>query len=274
MKNTEEYNRQQKTKTFPIHFKINGKTVTDKRAIANTFNNYVVNIGPTLANDIPQSPTEPTSFIKQRTIHTLFLKPVIKEKVAMLVKSIKSSSPGWDYISPYIVKSTLSTFIGPLTHVLNLSITKGVFPNELKIAKVLPFFKSSDNMLITNYRPISVLPIFSKILEKLMYTRLLEFINKHKILYDYQFGFRKLHSTTMALMILVDKITTALDEGNSAIGIFLDFRKAFDTVDHNILFKKLECYGVRGLSLSWFKSYLTNRKQFVNYDVSNPMQST
>ena len=112
---------------------------------------------------------------------------------------------------------------------------------------------------------MSVLPVFSKILERLMYSRLLNFINKNNILYSYQFGFRLDHSPNLALIFLVDKISSALEDGDYVLGLFLDFSKAFDTVNHDILFQKLQFYGIRGLALNWFKSYLQSREQFVDF---------
>ena len=121
-------------------------------------------------------------------------------------------------------------------------------------------------MMFSNYRPVSVLPVFSKLLERLMYNRLLSFINKYKLLYSYQFGFRAEHSPNLAMIFLVDKISNALEKGDYVLGLFLDFSKAFDTVNHDILFIKLEHYGIRGLALEWFRSYLSERKQFVDYE--------
>ena len=147
-----------------------------------------------------------------------------------------------------------------------MSLAQGIFPNELKKAKVIPLYKANDPMLFSNYRPISLLPLFSKVLEKIMYSRLIKFINKHKLLIEYQFGFRKDHSTYMALIVLLDKITSALDNGDFTIAVLIDFRKAFDTVDHQILLEKLYHYGIRGIAFDWIKSYLTNRQQQVSYN--------
>ena len=121
-------------------------------------------------------------------------------------------------------------------------------------------------MLFNNYRPISLLPFFSKLFEWLMYNRLIDFIEKHHLLYQFQFGFRKNHSTFMALVILLEKVTEALDNSEFAICILIDIRKAFDTVEHNILMQKLHHYGIRGNALQWFNSYLSNRQQYVNYN--------
>ena len=130
----------------------------------------------------------------------------------------------------------------------------------MKIAKVIPIYKSGDEALTCNYRPISVLNFFSKIFEKIMYNY---FINEHNILYSYQFGFRQTYSTNHAIITLVEKINEALYKGNIMIGVYIDLKKAFDTVNHNILLKKLYAYGIRGNVLKWFKSYLHNRQQFV-----------
>ena len=154
----------------------------------------------------------------------------------------------------------------PLTYICNLSLQEGVFPDELKIANVIPLFKNDDPELFNNYRPVSLLCTVSKLFEKIMYNRLLSFLDIYKILFSYQFGFRKHHSTYMALMTLMDNLINCLDNGEYVIGIFLDFSKAFDTVDHSILLQKLSSYGIRGSTLNWFQSYLTNRYQFVTYN--------
>ena len=248
---------------------INEKVSTNSNDISNAFNSFFTNIGPSLASKIPSDNRNPSIFMKHEVAQNMVLDGVVSNEVIKIITTLKDGSAGWDDISARIVKCTFDSFITPLTHVLNMSITKGVFPDELKIARVVPLFKSGDPMLFSNYRPVSVLPIFSKILERLMYNRLLKFINDNKILYLYQFGFRGGHSPNLALIFLVDKISSALENGDYVLGLFLDFSKAFDTVNHDILFVKLDFYGIKGTPLNWFKSYLRNRKQYVVYNEVN-----
>ena len=154
----------------------------------------------------------------------------------------------------------------PLSRLTNLSFSQVVFPNHLKVALVSPLYKGEDPMTFSNYRPISLPPLFSQILEKLMYNRLLSFLNKCKIINKNQFGFRNNHSTYMALLIMLENVRNSLDNGECAIGVFLDFQKAFDTVDHDISLNKLYDYGFRGIALEWFKSYMSNRYEIVKYN--------
>ena len=119
-----------------------------------------------------------------------------------ILKDMKNSSPGWDCISPKIVMQTYRYFLEPLIHVTNMSILLGVFPDERKIAKVIPLYKGGESKLLVNHRPMSVLPVFSKVFERLMYNPILEFINENGVIYYLQFGFRKNHSTAMALTLM------------------------------------------------------------------------
>ena len=136
----------------------------------------------------------------------------------------------------------------------------------MKLANVLPLFKSGDPLLFNNFRPVSLLCVLSKVFEKVMYSRLNNFLEQQKILIKNQFAFRKYHSSYMALMIMMDEIIKALNNDDCVVGIFLDFSKAFDTVNHDILLDKLCHYGVRDNALDWFRSYLSGRRQFVTYN--------
>ena len=142
----------------------------------------------------------------------------------------------------------------------------GVFPDELKIAKVIPHFKTGNRNPVSNYRPISILPTLSKIFEKLIHKRIYEFLESHNIIYDCQFGFRQKHSTIHAVQTAVTSVIKSLNASNQIMGIFIDFSKAFDIIKHDILFKKLNHYGIRGIALELINSYFCNRKQYVYYD--------
>ena len=133
------------------------------------------------------------------------------------------------------VKESINYISEPLTYVLNISINSGLLPAQLKLVRVVPLYKSGDKSLLSNYRPLSVLPVFSKFLEKVVYNLLIRFFDKYEILYNNQYGFRKKHSTSLALLYLRDKITSAIDERKHTINIFLDLSKAFDTVNHRNL---------------------------------------
>ena len=152
----------------------------------------------------------------------------------------------------------------PLETIFNASLSTGIVPTILKLAKVIPIFKKALQNCLNNYRPISLLSIFNKILEKLVYKRLHQYLEKKKILYYKQFGFRTTYSTTYALLSIADKIKEAIDHHDCACGTFLDLIKAFDTVSHDILIEKFEFYGVGGLANKCFSSCLSNRRQFVS----------
>ena len=162
-----------------------------------------------------------------------------------------------------IFKPFIKEYIKPLTYVINKSFESDKFPNLLKFAKTIPIFKSGGKSMVSNYRPISVLSVFAKVYEKIMANHLLE-KNSNNTLYKFQFGFRKHFSTSHAIISLEERINKVISSDKYMIGVFLDFRKAYDTVNHSILLKKLYKYGVRGHILDWFKSYLTDRQQFVS----------
>ena len=152
---------------------------------------------------------------------------------------------------------------------LDLIAITCICPDKFKIARVIPIYKKGYHSDLGNYRPISLLSIFSKLLEKLMYKRLLKFLEKYSILTSNQFGFRAKHSTIHAILSIINEIQNAIEDGLFSCGIFLDLSKAFDTVNHNILVHKLKYIGVRGIANNWFVSYLSNRKQFVSIGSQN-----
>ena len=239
---------------FPSFFRSDGSVITDPAEIANGFCNYFTNVGPKLAAKIPPVNTSFRSFLNGQTHESLALKPTTVEELNDICMSLKSGkAPGYDDISMHVIKNTFEIVSEPLKNIINLSFSKGIFPDKLKVAKVIPVFKADEPDLFTNYRPISLLPNFSKFFEKVMHNRLVEFANSQDIFYHLQFGFRKTHSTALSLIYLVNKIATSIDQSEITAGVFLDLSKVFDTLDHQILFDKLEHYGVRGLALQWIK---------------------
>ena len=142
-------------------------------------------------------------------------------------------------------------------------------PSGFKTARVIPIYKKGEKTECSNYRPISMLNIFNKILEKLVFTRVISFLNKNKIIYNNQFGFISNHSTSQALVNVLDRVYESLDKGDIAVGVYLDIEKAFDCINHNILLDKLKYYGIRGVAWNWFSSYLENRKQFVSVNYTS-----
>ena len=198
---------------------------------------------------------------------TFFLSPVTTSEVNSLIGTLdRSKASGYDDLTVRLLVDARDYVSEPLAYILNLSFSTGIFPDKLKVARVVPIFKKGDKTAPGNYRPISVLPVISKLFEKLVNTRIVKYFEQNDIFYEHQYGFRHGYSTKLSLINLINQITQYTDEGRITIGVFIDFAKAFDTINHSILFKKLEHYGIRGIVLQLFKNYLTNRKQFVVYD--------
>ena len=163
-------------------------------------------------------------------------------------------------------KQAFSNLVEPLYYIVNLSFEHGRVPDQLKIAEVIPVFKAGDPTLISNYRRISILPVFSNVFERLIYNRLMNYVTEQNILYNFQFGFRKHYSIEMAISVLIDNISKAIDNKQHIIGAFRDFAKAFDTVNHRILLGKLTHYRIRGNILEWIHNYLSNKYQRVKFN--------
>ena len=192
-----------------------------------------------------------------------------KETLFNTLNIRKSTGP--NSIPTKLIKQIKDVILAPLAKLINRSFHNGVFPNILKIAEVIPIFKSESRVACNNYRPIFLLSNIGKIIEKLMHKHLYSFLETQNCFYPAQFGFRLNVSTNNALMSIIENIQTQLDEGKYCTGVFVDLKKVFDTVDHNILLRKLDYYGIRGIANEWFCSYLKKRKQFVS--IQNNMSS-
>lgn len=245
--------------------KIEGRLTNDVNLIVNKFNEYFINIGPNLAKQIPAVSGKHLDYMTETKFSdSFYARPTDECEIIDIVNGLKANtSPGYDEVSPKIIKLVIPLIVSPLTTIFNKSLVNGIFPSKLKTAKVCPIYKGDDKHELCNYRPISVLPIFSKILEKIMCKRLLLYLEANGILTNRQYGFREAHSTCLAIMDLIDEISEALDNKEVAVGVFMDLSKAFDTLNHDILLDKLNIYGIRGTMNDWFRSYLRNRKQFV-----------
>ncbi|MBY0580760.1 MAG: hypothetical protein K2P53_03665 [Rickettsiales bacterium] len=244
--------------------------ITEPYLISEKFNTFFTNVAQKLKSNIHSSYINYTKYLKYPNLHSLLLSPTNSLEVSSLISKLKPrKSIGPNSIPTNILIDFNSEFSNILSKLFNKSFINGTFPNLLKLSCVIPIFKNGSKLLCTNYRPISLLSNISKLLEKLMYSRVYSFLNSFNCLNEFQFGFRSKHSTCHALISITEKIRKALDNSNFVCGIFIDLQKAFDTVDHNILISKLKHYGIRGIVNDWFRSYLTDRKQFVSINGYN-----
>ena len=186
--------------------------------IADEFNNLFVSIGPQLANNISNT-VSPLSYVDS-VVNSIVISTITTLEVRNIILSTKNISPGWDDIPACVGKKCTDHYIEPLTHIINNSIQEGVFPSELKLARVVPLFKSGDSNQITNFRPISVLTFFSKIFERVMYNNLVHLLDSNARLYQYQFGYQQGQSTQKAIITVVEKITSSLDNGDLVNVVF------------------------------------------------------
>ena len=248
-------------------FVVNEEMISDPSLISNKFCNFFSNVGKKLAESIPKSKKNFVDFMEDPNPNSLFLAPTDEIEIERLIQKLPNkSSSGFDGISNILLKGLSGVLKNPLAIVFNKSLLEGTFPNNMKISEVSPVYKAKDKRFLTNYRPISLLPVMSKVLEKVVYKRLYGFLINNNILYASQYGFRSKHSTVNAITEMIGKIIKGFEENKITLGVFLDLSKAFDTLEHKTLITKLENYGIRGLAKSWFESYLSERKLYVKYN--------
>ena len=228
-------------------------------------NDFFVSIGRKMADAIPDvhsSVLTPPPVISMKNL--IFLQPTTSDEVETVINALKNDKAIRIMdVETKFIKFSKNILSPVLSDLFNVCIAQGLFPDCLKIAEVIPIFKKGDHNLATNYRPISILSQFDKIFEKLIYIRISSYLEKYDLLNKNQFGFRENSSTNFAIAHIHDNILRNVDLGLHTCCIFLDFSKAFDTVNHQILLAKLQKYfGIRGKPLDLFKSYLSNRYQY------------
>ena len=228
--------------------------------IANAFNKFFVNVGKSMADTIPDCDNVIHS---PRITKSFVLRETTAEEIQKLIDNLsENKSCREDDIPIKFLKLSSSIISDFLAYIFNKCVLLGIYPSILKVAKVIPLYKKDQKDDCSNYRPISLLIHINKIFEKLIHKRMYSFLQKNKILNNNQYGFRKNSSTAFAIYDLIENKLKSLDENLYTCALYVDLSKAFDTVDHRILIKKMEHYGVRGIPLELFKSYLSNRTQY------------
>ena len=208
-----------------------------------------MNVGPNTEKSIPVNPKiKPENFLNDRNQLNFLIAHISHEEVLDIIHQLENKSTGPQSIPIKLLKLVPDLILIPLCKIINHSFQTGVYPDALKISEVILIHKGGSTEELDNYRPIALSSIFDKIIEKLFHKRLYDFLQENNILFQNQFGFRKNNSTTFALIQITEKIKETIDDKRYGCGIFIDLRKAFDTVNHDILLRKLEHYGIRGKS--------------------------
>ena len=218
-------------------------------------------MGATLAQNFVHS-TNYRNFLT-RCDSQFVIAPATPSEIKDTVLNMRNSCPGYDNLPTRLFKDNIDSLADIITHLCNKSFAEGIFPERLKVARVTCVYKAGDRSEFKNYRPISVLCCFDKILEKLITNRIVNYFDSNNLFTHSQFGFRKQLSTSDAVQQMVSYLYDAFDEGETAVGVFLDLARAFDGIHRGILLDKLDFYGVTGTSLSWFHSFLSSRRQYV-----------
>ena len=248
----------------------NGEITSCSQKIAEKFNDYFVNIAANLKDNINNpSSARYSKFLKNQTTNSIYLAEVEPGEIKEIIAGLKEKTTSDTKICPLKHLNGITKLHEALAVTINCSLNEGIFPSQLKVAKVIPIHKGGTKTDVANYRPISLLSTFSKIYEKVMRARLTNFLETYDILYEMQYGFRKGRSCEHALLVAQNELLSNLSKKQITMLLLIDFSKAFDMVDHEILLKKLQHYGIRGNALNWIKSYLSNRMQFVSINGKN-----
>ncbi len=244
----------------------NGQEISNDLEIANTFNDFFVRIGKEISDNVPPTTVNFEDYMPHLpNIMPLNLQNTTPAHIIATVKTMAAkNSADFDGVTSKMIKLVIHKIASPLSHIFNLSLSLGIFPSKLKKSRVIPIFKSGLKTDCDNYRPISLLSSISKVLEKIVAAKLLDHLTENNILYDHQYGFTPGKSTEQNLIQITNYITSALNDNDYCIGVFIDLKKAFDVCSHPILLKKLSLIGVNDTALNWFKTYLSNRTQCVN----------
>ena len=245
----------------------NGVTLNDSGEMAEEFTEHFSTVADKLYQNQPQIPLyQPSHYMRSSPVaQSFYFSPTDPQEIRNIIGKLRSkNSCSLDGITTKMMKCFPTNLICVLSYLVNRSLSEGLFPSLYKHTKVVPIPKKGGRATdVQNYRPISLLPSLSKIFEKVASKRLISFLNKHKILNPNQFGFRKNHSTADASAFVINQIACNIDKGLYTMGIFCDLSKAFDCLHIPTLIKKLKHYGVRGLALNWFQSYMNGRSQVV-----------
>ena len=243
---------------------VKSSLTTNQQEIVEEFNDFFSKVGPKLAKNIDNSAHNFNEYLGSPQPQSILISKTNVNEISGIINKLKNDkSPGYDSYNAKFLKLCSPVISPVLCDIFNKMVKSGIYPDDLKVAKVVPIYKSGDTTKCTNYRPISVLSIINNIFEKILYKRLYDYLEKFEILYQNQYGFRRGHSTMHALVELVGNIKNSIDNGEMTCGIFVDLSKAFDTVNHKILLDKLNHYGFGGKANQLLASYLTNRKQYV-----------
>ena len=236
---------------------------SNEEDISKIFNDYFCNIGTRLSSNIPISPSDPLQYVEFNNVSCFHLYAVSSSEIVEIIKSLKNSKNDMNSFSVALLKEYSNFFSPIIASIVNLCFRSGKFPYCLKKAVVAPLFKKGNAMNVENYRPISKLHFLSKIIEKTIKVRLISFFSKTNLLSKCQFGFKEGFSTQDAILNVVEQLYENLNDNLISIGVFIDFSKAFDTINHEILLHKLMAYGIKGIAYQLFESYLENRRQAV-----------